>query len=101
MRHETSNTGHYSKLHPENLNLDTRKECLYNLKKLGYQVGTGFMVGSPFQTRENIIEDLLLIDELKPQMIGIGPFLLHAETPFTDYSPGSLKETLKLLANYS
>jgi Biotin synthase and related enzymes len=75
--HETANPTHYSLLHPETLSLANRLHCLKNLKEIGYQVGTGFMVGSPFQTPDNLIEDLLLINKFKPQMIGIGPFIPH------------------------
>ena len=77
LRHETANDVHYSKLHPENMRLSARKECLFNLKEIGYQVGSGFMVGSPFQTAENLAEDLLFLKELNPHMIGIGPFISH------------------------
>lgn len=97
LRHETANDEHYSKLHPENLTLKTRKQCLLDLKTIGYQVGTGFMVGSPFQTMENIAEDLLFIKELSPQMIGIGPFLPHHDTPFGDKEQGSYDLTLFLI----
>ena len=98
LRHETANDAHYGRLHPENLSLENRKKCLYNLKKIGYQVGCGFMVGSPFQTTESIIDDLKFIRELKPHMVGIGPFIPHKHTPFRDYQQGSLKLTLKLLS---
>jgi biotin synthase len=97
LRHETANTEHYSKLHPKEQTLGNRKECLFNLKEIGYQVGTGFMVGSPFQTSETIAEDLLFIKELSPQMIGIGPFLPHHSTPFKDKAKGSLELTLFLI----
>lgn len=97
LRHETANCLHYSKLHPKSLSLSNRKECLYNLKKIGYQVGCGFMVGSPFQSSENIVEDLCFIKELKPQMIGIGPFISHCDTPFSRYENGSVDLTLFLL----
>lgn len=98
LRHETANDSHFAKLHPENQTLKSRKECLYNLKEIGYQVGCGFMVGSPFQTVENLAEDLTFIKELNPQMVGIGPFISHKDTPFKDFESGSLILTLKLLA---
>ncbi|MEG0771490.1 MAG: [FeFe] hydrogenase H-cluster radical SAM maturase HydE [Clostridia bacterium] len=98
LRHETANSEHYSKLHPSNLTLSHRKECLYSLKELGYQVGCGFMVGSPFQTIDNIIEDLLFIKEFSPEMVGIGPFLPHKDTPFKDEHAGSVALTLKLIS---
>jgi iron-only hydrogenase maturation rSAM protein HydE len=98
LRHESANDEHYSKLHPENLSLKSRKQCLMNLKEIGFQVGAGFMVGAPFQTLENLAEDLLFIKELQPQMIGIGPFIPHHETPFAEYPQGTLEQTLKLIS---
>jgi biotin synthase len=82
LRHETANAEHYGRLHPKNAVLDNRKQCLYNLKDIGYQVGCGFMVGSPFQTTDCLVEDLLFIKELNPHMVGIGPFIPHHGTPF-------------------
>lgn len=97
LRHETANTEHYGKLHPKGLSAVERQECLRNLKKIGYQVGTGFMVGSPFQTAENLAEDLLFIKKLEPEMVGIGPFIPHHDTPFNDKKAGSLELTLFLI----
>lgn len=97
LRHETANDVHYGMLHPKNMSLHTRKECLYNLKKIGYQVGAGFMVGSPYQTMENIAEDLLFIHDLNPQMVGIGPFIPHKDTPFNNFKAGSFELTLFLI----
>lgn len=98
LRHETANAIHYNKLHPDSMSLDERKKCLFNLKDIGYQVGSGFMVGSPFQTVENIVEDLRFLEELMPDMIGIGPFISHHDTPFKEFKNGSLELTLKLIA---
>lgn len=98
LRHETSSQEHYSKLHPREMSLENRKKCLFNLKEIGYQVGSGFMVGSPFQTTENIIEDLRFLQELKPDMIGIGPYITHKETPFANSNNGSVELTLRLLS---
>ena len=98
LRHETANTEHYSKLHPKDLSLSSRKECLFNLKEIGFQTGCGFMVGSPYQTFETIAEDLLFIKELTPHMVGIGPFIPHKDTPFGDKPAGSIELTLFLLA---
>ncbi len=98
LRHETANNEHYQKLHPEELSLKNRKQCLWNLKEIGYQVGCGFMVGSPYQTVETLYEDLQFIKELEPQMVGIGPFIPQADTPFAKEMPGTLDRTLKLLA---
>lgn len=98
LRHETANEEHYKSLHPDSMSLSNRKECLYNLKKLGFQVGAGFMVGSPNQTNESIAEDLLFIKDLNPEMVGIGPFIPHHETPFKDQAKGSVEKTLLLLS---
>lgn len=98
LRHETVTKEHYEKLHPRNLTIENRTRCLYELKELGYQVGAGFMVGSPYQTTENIAHDLLFIHELKPAMIGIGPFLPHHETPFANEKSGSYELTLFMLS---
>ncbi|MGN1317820.1 MAG: [FeFe] hydrogenase H-cluster radical SAM maturase HydE [Lachnospirales bacterium] len=98
LRHETAQNSHYSKLHPKSMSLDKRKECLYNLKEIGYQVGSGFMVGSPYQTTDNLISDLRFLQELKPDMIGIGPYINHKDTPFCDFKNGTLELTLKMVA---
>jgi biotin synthase len=98
LRHETATEEHYQKLHPKELLLENRKACLQNLKEIGFQVGTGFMVGSPHQTVENLIADLVFIKELNPQMIGIGPFIPHQHTPYKDARAGTLEETLLLIS---
>lgn len=98
LRHETSNAEHYRQLHPQSMCIDHRKQCLRNLKAIGYQTGCGIMVGSPLQTLENIVEDLHFIKELQPEMVGIGPFLPHHDTPFCDEQAGSLTLTLTLLS---
>lgn len=98
LRHETATPDHYSRLHPPALSLANRLHCLEDLKAIGYQVGTGFMVGSPFQTVDNLIEDLLFIKNFNPQMIGIGPFIPHKDTPFHDKTAGTLEQTLRLIA---
>ena len=98
LRHETANESHYRMLHPEYMSLENRKRCLYDLKEIGYQTGCGFMVGSPYQTVETIYEDLLFILSLKPEMVGIGPFIPHKDTPFKYEKAGTLDMTLKLLA---
>ncbi len=98
LRHETANEAHYRRLHPEALSLQNRMECLWNLKKTGFQVGAGFMVGSPGQTAECLADDLLFLRELSPHMVGIGPFLRHQDTPFANEPNGSLKMTLFLLS---
>ena len=98
LRHETADERHYARLHPPELTLEHRKECLYALRELGYQTGAGFMVGSPYQTVGNLADDLLFIRELQPQMCGIGPFIPHHDTPFRDFAAGSLRMTLMLLS---
>lgn len=98
LRHETAESDHYNKLHPECMKLEARKKCLFDLKKIGYQVGSGFMIGSPFQTIDNIISDLEFLHELQPDMIGIGPYIVHKETPFKEYESGSVEMTVKLIA---
>ena len=98
LRHETANSEHYRKLHPGEQSLATRKQCLYNLKEIGYQIGCGFMVGSPYQTIETIYEDLKFIKQVEPHMVGIGPFIPQADTPFAKERAGTLGITLKLLA---
>jgi len=98
LRHETASESHYNKLHPESMSLAERKKCLYDLKKLGFQVGAGFMVGSPYQTMEDIAKDLLFLHELSPEMVGIGPFLPHSETPFKNFEKGSYELTLFLIS---
>lgn len=98
LRHETADNTHYSKLHPAGMSLENRKKCLYNLKSLGYQTGTGFMVGSPYQTVENIISDLRFMQEIQPEMIGIGVFIPHHDTPFRDYPHGSAELNIKLIS---
>ena len=98
LRHETANDEHYKKLHPSEMSLENRKNCLYTLKKIGYQTGTGFMVGSPYQTYETLAEDLLFLKDLNPQMCGIGPFIPHKDTPVANEKSGSVRLTLVLLS---
>ena len=98
LRHETADSEHYRKLHPKEMLLENRKQCLYDLKELGYQVGCGFMVGSPLQTYEHLAKDLKFIEEFRPHMVGIGPFISHKDTPFADKENGSVELTLWLLA---
>lgn len=98
LRHETANEEHYGFLHPENMSARNRRQSLLILRDLGYQVGAGMMIGSPGQSAEHLVEDLMLLDELQPQMIGIGPFIPAAGTPFADENPGSVETTLLLLS---
>jgi biotin synthase len=98
LRHETASGEHYAKLHPPSMSLAERKQCLWDLKKIGYQTGAGFMVGTPHQTPDCLLQDIRFLEELQPQMAGIGPFIPHKDTPFRDYPPGSLQLCLKMLA---
>ena len=98
LRHETADKAHYAKLHPDNLSFDKRMQCLENLKKIGFQTGCGFMVGSPFQTSEHLAKDLKFIEEFKPEMCGIGPFIPHKDTVFNNYTPGTVELTCYLLS---
>ncbi len=98
LRHETADEAHYARLHPQSMSLAARKKCLFNLKEIGYQVGSGFMVGSPYQTTDNLIADLRFLQELEPDMIGIGPFITHRETPFADFECGTAQLTVRLIS---
>lgn len=98
LRHETADKDHYEKLHPEAMSFENRMECLKNLKEIGYQTGCGFMVGSPFQTNKTLAKDLKFIEEFKPHMCGIGPFIPHKTTPFNAYPAGSADKTCYLLS---
>lgn len=98
LRHETADKEHYRALHPEAMSLANRMRCLYDLKKLGYQTGAGFMVGSPYQTLDSLAEDLVFLKKLEPEMVGIGPFIPHHDTKFASCEKGSIPMTLFLLS---
>lgn len=100
LRHETHNQAHYSCLHPKEMSLAHRLHCLEILKETGYQTGTGIMVGSPFQTVDNIVEDILFIQDFRPEMIGLGPFIPHKDTVFAGWTPDNrtLELTLRLIS---
>ncbi len=98
LRHETINPAHYRMLHPGELTIENRRRCLEDLREIGFQTGCGMMVGSPGQTVEYLLDDLYFMREFKPHMIGIGPFIPHKCTPFRDEKPGTLADTLHLLA---
>ena len=98
LRHETATASHYEKLHPPEMSLAHRLHCLDDLRALGYQTGCGIMVGSPYQTWDNLLADLRYMQKFDPQMVGIGPFIPAKDTPFADEPPGSLRDTLWLLA---
>ena len=98
LRHETASKNHYEKLHPKELSWDNRMECLKNLKEIGFQTGCGMMIGSPYQTYNDIINDLIFIHDFKPHMVGIGPFIPHHDTPFASMEKGSGNLTLFTVA---
>ena len=98
LRHETADRTHYEKLHPPELSFDNRMRCLRDLQEIGYQVGCGFMVGSPWQTAETLAMDLAFIQDFSPAMCGIGPFIPHHATPFAEAAAGTLEQTLYLLS---
>lgn len=98
LRHETADEEHYMKLHPKEMSYTARMECIQNLREIGFAVGIGMMVGSPYQTSDNLAKDLKFIEEFQPEMCGVGPFIPHEDTPFRDQPPGSYETTLYLLS---
>lgn len=98
LRHETADEAHYARLHPVSMTLAHRLQCLRDLKEIGFQTGAGFMVGSPYQTTECIVQDFRFLQELKPQMVGLGPFIPHHATPLKDFPAGSTERTLLCLS---
>lgn len=98
LRHETADEVHYQSLHTAEMSFQHRIQCLYDLKEIGYQVGCGFMVGSPGQTVDTLYEDLMFIKKLQPHMVGIGPFIPQKDTPFGQEPAGTMEQTLRLLS---
>lgn len=98
LRHETADAEHYRMLHPPSMDPGRRRRCLFDLRELGYQVGTGFMVGSPYQNAGRLAADLLFVRELDPQMVGVGPFIPHRDTVYKDFPAGSVEQTLVMIA---
>ena len=98
LRHETADKEHYEMLHPANMSYEHRIRCLKDLQSIGFQVGCGMMVGSPYQKTEHLIKDLRFLQEFKPEMVGIGPFIPHHDTEYADHQPGTVKMTLRLLS---
>lgn len=94
LRHETASLQLYRKLHPANQTMENRMRCLYDLKEIGYQVGAGMMLQAPFQTVDDLVEDLLFLKQFNPHMIGIGPFIPHHDTPFKGYQAGDVETNL-------
>lgn len=97
LRHETASKKLYEQLHP-GMSFENRVNCLKNLKSIGFQTGAGFMVGLPGQTDEDLAKDLVFLKELKPEMVGIGPYIPHPNTPIGENKGGSLEKTLVMLA---
>lgn len=98
LRHETADEHHYGILHPKEMSLSNRKKCLYTLRELGYQVGAGIMTGSPGQTPETLAQDLMFMADLRPHMVGIGPFIPQKDSPFANERGGTLNLTLTMLS---
>ncbi len=98
LRHETATKEHYEKLHPADMSFEHRMQCLGDLRELGYAVGAGFMVGAPYQTPEDLARDFVFLQEFRPDMVGIGPFIPHHDTPFKDMPAGTLEDTLYYLS---
>ena len=98
LRHETADREHYEMLHPAEMSFDHRMQCLRDLKDIGYQVGCGMMVGSPYQTTEHLVKDLCFLRDFRPEMVGIGPFIPHHDTQFADREAGGVEMTLRLLS---
>ena len=98
LRHETADPKLYRKLHPEAMSFENRMQCLKNLKEIGYQTGCGFMVGAPYQTNGSLAADLKFVEQFRPAMCGIGPFIPHGATPFAEFLAGTLEVTLFLLS---
>ncbi len=98
LRHETADPLHYARLHPPEMSFENRMRCLKDLRETGYQTGCGFMVGSPYQTAAELAKDLKFIEEFRPDMCGIGPFIPHKDTPFAKETAGTLELTCFLLS---
>lgn len=98
LRHETADKTHYQKLHPSHMSFENHMRCLYDLKDIGFQVGCGFMVGSPYQSDHTLAQDLKFIEQFQPDMCGVGPFIPHKDTPFADFPAGTAEQTIFLLS---
>lgn len=98
LRHETADREHYALLHPASQTLESRMRCLKDLKEIGFQTGCGIMVGSPHQTNRHLAKDMMFMADFKPEMVGLGPFIPHSDTPFRDEAAGSVDKTLMVIA---
>ncbi len=97
LKHETADKTLYNKYHPPS-SFEKRLKCLEDLKSLGYQTGSGFMVGLPGQTIESLADDILFLKKLDVEMAGIGVFIPHPKTPLAQYPPGDNLIALKCVA---
>lgn len=97
IRIETTDRNLYKKMHPH-MDFDNRLRCLKDLKTLGYEVGTGCLVGLPEQSIDSLADDILFFKEIDADMVGIGPFIPHPHTPLKDASNGSFILALKVMA---
>ena len=97
LRIETTDENLYKKMHP-NMSFKNRMDCLYNLKRLGFETGTGCLVGLPEQTNESLVNDILFFKELNADMVGIGPFIPNQNTPLCEEKGGSFELALKVMA---
>ena len=98
LRHESASPQLYASLHPSDMSWSNRIECIKTLKSIGYQTGMGMMVGAPGQTLEHLVQDLMLLQQIRPQMVGIGPFIPHSATPLGHHKVGSVQTTLLLIS---
>ncbi len=98
LRHETADEGHYSELHPKEMSWKNRMNCLKELREIGYQTGAGMMVGTPGEKTDYLAKDMIFLGTFKPEMIGMGPFIPHHDTPFGNEKAGSVRMTLMLLS---
>jgi biotin synthase len=105
LRIETSNESLYNKIHPKDHSFKDRVDCLFALKRIGFQLGTGVMIGLPYQTVDDLVNDILFFKEMDIDMIGMGPFIEHSQTPLfgkpvdiTKSHPELFELSLKMIA---
>lgn len=98
LRHESADPAHYAQLHPAGMTLESRMQCLSDLREEGFAVGVGFMVGSPYQTPGHLARDVAFVEAFRPEMCGIGPFVPHHATPFASFPVGGVDQTCLMLS---
>lgn len=98
LRHEAASPDLYGRLHPRNMSLENRINCLLNLREIGFEIGAGMMIGAPFQTIDDLVADVQFLGKLKPDMVGMGPFIHAQNTPFAEYPDGELLTSLRLIS---